>query len=335
MSEPDRPAPANTHVRATAFWTESPGEGALREETLPEPSEDEVRVRARFSGISRGTEALVFLGRVPQSEWQRMRAPFQVGDFPGPVKYGYVSVGQVEAGAGDLLGREVFCLYPHQDCYVVPAVAVTPLPDGLPAERAVLAANMETAINGVWDADPGVGDHVVVMGAGVVGALVAWLCSRIPGTRVTLVDPVAERRVLAEALGVSFCLPEQAPADNDLVIHASGNPEGLRQALSLAANEARIVEMSWYGERDVSLPLGEAFHSRRLTLISSQVGRLPAQRMPRWDHRRRLLLALELLRDPVLDVLISGESHFRELPAVMPRLADAAGQVLCHRLRYD
>lgn len=335
MPDPTRQASAGIQVSATAFWTESPGVGALREEALPEPGEDEVRVRARYSAISRGTESLVFQGRVPPSEWQRMRAPFQAGEFPGPVKYGYVSVGEVEAGPAALLGREVFCLYPHQDRYVVPAVAVTPLPDGVPAARAVLAANMETAINGVWDAGPGVGDRIVVMGAGVVGALVAWLCSRIPGTRVTLVDPVARRETLAHTLGVGFNVPEHAPGDNDLVIHASGNPEGLRQALSLAATEARVVEMSWYGECSVSLPLGEAFHSRRLSLVSSQVGRLPAQRLPRWDHRRRLSLALELLRDPLLDVLISGESHFSELPAVMPGLTDASGQVLCHRLRYD
>ncbi|WP_404296491.1 zinc-binding alcohol dehydrogenase [Halomonas sp.] len=319
---------------ATAYWTLSPGHGALREEPLPVPGEGEVEVKALFGGISRGTESLVFHGRVPESEWQRMRAPFQAGDFPWPVKYGYVSVGLVEAGPEELLGHEVFCLYPHQDRYVVPAAAVTPLPAGLPAARAVLAANMETAINGCWDAEPRLGDRIAVIGAGVVGALVAWLCSAIPGTRVCLVDVSPGRAELARALGVDFCLADQAPADNDVVVHASGNPEGLRLALTLAGDEARVVEMSWYGDREVSLPLGEAFHSRRLRLVASQVGRLPAERTPRWDYRRRLALALDLLRDPCLDALISGESDFRDLPAVMPRLAAAAGEVLCHRLRY-
>ncbi len=319
---------------ATAFWTLAPGHGALREESLPAPGEGEVRVRSLFGAVSRGTEALVFQGRVPESEWQRMRAPLQAGEFPGPVKYGYVNVGVVEAGPEALLGRDVFCLYPHQDRYVVPAAAVTPLPAGLPAARAVLAANMETAINGCWDAEPRVGDRIVVIGAGVVGALVAWLCAAIPGTRVRLVDIAPERAELARALGVDFHLAGEAPADNDLVIHASGNPEGLRQALALAGDEARVVEMSWYGDRGVGLPLGEAFHSRRLKLISSQVGRLPVERVPRWDYRRRLSLALELLRDPRLDALISGESDFLELPDLMPRLIAAAGEVLCHRLRY-
>ncbi|MDY7116869.1 zinc-binding alcohol dehydrogenase [Halomonas sp. SSL-5] len=319
---------------ATAFWTLAPGQGELRQEPLPAPRQGEVRVRALYGAVSRGTEALVFQGRVPESEWRRMRAPFQAGDFPWPVKYGYVSVGLVEAGPETLEGREVFCLYPHQDRYVVPAAAVTPLPAGLPAARAVLAANLETAINGCWDAEPRVGDRIAVIGAGVVGALVAWLCAAIPGTRVRLVDVSPGRAELARALGVEFALAGEAPGDNDVVIHASGNPAGLRQALSLAGDEARVVEMSWYGDREASLPLGEAFHSRRLRLIGSQVGRLPAERTPRWDHRRRLALALELLCDPRLDALISGESDFHELPTLMPRLAAGAGEVLCHRLRY-
>lgn len=320
---------------ATAFWTLAPGHGELREEPLPALGEGEVRVRALYGAVSRGTEALVFQGRVPESERQRMRAPFQAGDFPWPVKYGYVSVGVVEAGPESLLGCEVFCLHPHQDRYLVPAAAVTPLPAGLPAARAVLAANLETALNGCWDAAPRLGDRIAVIGAGVVGALVAWLCAAIPGTRVCLVDVSPERSELARALGLDFRLPDRAPADNDLVIHASGNPEGLCRALALAGDEARVVEMSWYGDREATLPLGEAFHSRRLRLISSQVGRLPAERMPRWDHRRRLSLALELLRDPCLDALISGESDFSELPTLMPRLAAGAGEVLCHRLRYS
>ncbi|SEL82582.1 zinc-dependent alcohol dehydrogenase [Halomonas daqiaonensis] len=322
------------HATATAFWTLAPGQGALRQEPVPTPGPGEVAVRTLFSGISRGTESLVFQGRVPESEWQRMRAPFQEGNFPAPVKYGYVSVGVVEAGESSLIGREVFCLYPHQDRYVVPVDAVTPLPEGLPAARAVLAANMETAINGVWDAAPGVGDRITVVGAGVIGTLVAWLCAAIPGTRVCLMDVSPGRAELADTLGIDFSLADQAPTENDLVIHASGNPEGLRQSLTLAGDEARVVEMSWYGDREVSLPLGEAFHSRRLRLVGSQVGRLPFERTPRWDHGRRLALALELLREPCLDALISGESDFQELPALMPRLAAASGDVLCHRIRY-
>ncbi|MGC3875237.1 zinc-dependent alcohol dehydrogenase [Halomonas sp. GXIMD04776] len=321
-------------ITAKAFWTLAPRRGALRDETLSAPGPGEVLIRTRYSAISRGTEGLVFNGQVPLNERSRMRAPFQQGDFPGPVKYGYASVGIVEQGPLHLLDRAVFCLYPHQDRYVVPQSAVLALPGELPLERAVLAANMETTINGLWDAGPRVGDRISVIGAGVVGALIAYLCTQIPGTRVQLIDIAPQRETLARALGVPFYPPDQAEGDNDLVIHASGAPEGLRTGLALAGQEATLIEMSWFGQQEVCLPLGEAFHSRRLTLRSSQVGTVAPVRSPRWDHRRRLGLALDLLQDARLDALISGESTFEALPELMPRLLDGANGVLCHRVAY-
>lgn len=319
---------------ATAFWVTRPRVGELKEETLTSVGEEDVRVRALFSGVSHGTESLVFNARVPESEVERMQAPFQAGSFPAPVKYGYCSVGVVEQGPAHLLNKTVFCLYPHQDRYVVPASAVLPIPDNIPVPRAVLAANMETAINGVWDAEPMLGEHVSVIGAGVVGALVAYLCSQIPGVSVTLIDINPKRQALAERLGLIFCTPEQAPNDQDCIIHASGHPEGLRQALNQVGNEGRIIEMSWFGEGEVSIPLGGAFHSLRLSLRASQVGQLPAKLRPRWDFQRRLMLALSLLNDSRLDALISGESDFDALPQLAPKLFSTDSDVLCHRLRY-
>ena len=270
---------------ARAFWVAEPGRGEIRTEVLPDPAGDEVVVRALYSGISRGTEALVFNGRVPQSEWARMRAPFQVGDFPGPVKYGYSVTGIVEHGPPELVGRQVFVLHPHQTRFVVPATAAHVLPVDVPPSRAVLAANLETALNGIWDARPHVGDRITVIGAGTVGMLTAWLASRLPECAVQLVDINPQRAVVARAMGVPFSTPQAAAGDADVVIHASGSPSGLELALNLAATEATIVEMSWFGDQVVSLPLGGAFHSKRLTLASSQVGRLaPAQRA-RWDYR--------------------------------------------------
>lgn len=321
--------------RARAFWTVTAGHGEIRPETLPSIGGGQVRVRTRHTGVSRGTESLVFNGRVPESEYERMRAPFQVGEFPFPVKYGYCAVGAVEAGPDDLIGRNVFCLHPHQDRFVVPVDAVTPLPDHVPVDRVVLTANMETAINGVWDAGIGPGDRVAVVGAGVVGCLVAWLAGRIPGTSVTLIDVLPERRSLAEALGVGFGEPESARGDCDRVIHASGSESGLARALSLAGNQARVVEMSWYGQGRPAVPLGEAFHSRRLSLVSSQVGQLPPERQPRWSHQRRLALALGLLAEPALDRLISGSTLFESMPETMPRLLSGPGDVLCHRIDYE
>ncbi len=267
------------------------------------------------------------------SEYHNMRAPFQQGDFPWPVKYGYASVGRVVNGPAELMGETVFCLYPHQQCYQVPASAVVPLPAGLPAARAILAANMETAVNGLWDAMPGVGDRIAVVGLGVVGLLTAWLASRIPGSRVTAVDTNPQRAAVAQKLGLHFTSHSDAD-DFDLVIHASGQSAGLATALSLAGPEATVVEMSWYGDQPVSAPLGAAFHPRRLTLKSSQVGGINPLRQPRWDYRRRLTLALDLLQDPVLDVLISTESSFDEMPQVMPQILAPGGDTLCHRIRY-
>jgi threonine dehydrogenase-like Zn-dependent dehydrogenase len=324
-----------TSDSAEAFWITAPGQGELLAETLVAPGPDQVRVRTLFSGISRGTESIVFRGQVPQSEYRRMRAPFQAGDFPAPVKYGYINVGRVEAGPSELRGRTVFCLYPHQTRFVVPVQAAHPLPDGVPPERAVLAANLETAVNGLWDARPHLGDRIAVVGAGTLGCLIAWLAARIPGCSVELVDVNPGRHRVARELGVGFSTPDDATPEADLVLHCSGHGEGLATALTLAAFEARVVDLSWYGARAVTLPLGAGFHVRRLQLVSSQVGRVAAAQRARWDTARRMALALDLLRDGRLDVLITGEDAFTDLPGVMTRLAGDPGDTLCHRIRYD
>jgi threonine dehydrogenase-like Zn-dependent dehydrogenase len=320
--------------QARAFWVAAPGRGEIRDETVPPATADQVVVRALFSGISRGTEALVFQGRVPASEHERMRAPFQAGAFPAPIKYGYASVGVVEQGPNGLQGRHVFALYPHQTRYVVSARDVTVIPGAVPPARAVLAANLETAINGVWDARPHVGDRLTVIGAGTVGCLTAWIAARIAGCDVELVDVNPDRAPIAHALGVRFVTTSAASAGRDLVIHASGAPAGLALALSVAGLEATIVDMSWYGDQQVALPLGEAFHASRLTLTSSQVGRIAAAQRARWDAARRMQLVMTMLADPALDVLITGESTFDDLPEVMARLASSPGNTLCHRIRY-
>jgi 2-desacetyl-2-hydroxyethyl bacteriochlorophyllide A dehydrogenase len=320
---------------ARAFWVTAPGRGEIRREALGTPSDGEVLVRALYSGISRGTEALVFNDLVPPSEWDRMRAPFQAGEFPAPVKYGYSSVGRVVSGPRDLTGRTVFVLHPHQTRFIVPAGAVHVLPDGIPPARAVLAANLETALNGVWDGRPHVGDRIAVIGAGTVGCLAAWVASRIAGCDVELVDINPRRAAAAAALGVRFAAPAEAAREADLVIHASGVPAGLEHALQIAGEEATIVELSWFGDQSVPLSLGRAFHARRLTIASSQVGRVAASQRPRWDAARRMQLALKLLDDPALDALITGEDEFERLPDVMAALARCPGDTLCHRIRYS
>ena len=320
---------------ARAFWLVEPGVGEIRPVPLRAPGADEVLVRARWSGVSRGTESLVLAGRVPVSQYDVMRAPFQEGDFPGPVKYGYLSVGTVERGPADLEGRTVFCLHPHQTAYVVPAAAVVPVPDDVPPRRAVLAGTVETAVNALWDAAPLVGDRVAVVGAGMVGSAVARLARGVPGTEVTLVDVDDERVATAAALGVAFARPEDAPTGCDLVVHASATEAGLRRSLELAAAEGTVLDLSWYGDREVTLPLGEAFHSGRLTIRSSQVGAVAPARRSRRSHGNRLALALDLLRDPAFDALVTGSSPFAELPQVMAKIAGGSLPGLCHVIDYD
>jgi threonine dehydrogenase-like Zn-dependent dehydrogenase len=320
---------------AQAFWLREPGYGEIRPVTLPEPGPEDVVVRTVVSGISRGTETLVFRGRVPPAQYATMRAPFQEGDFPGPVKYGYLNVGAVEQGPPGLRGQTVFCLYPHQTTYVVPAGAVTVVPEGVPPGRAVLTGTVETAVNALWDAAPLIGDRVAVVGAGMVGCCAARLLSRFPAVQVTLVDVDPSRAEVAAALDLDFALPANAAGARDLVVHASATSAGLQLSLDLLAPEGTVIDLSWYGDEEIQLSLGGAFHSRRLGIRASQVGTVSPARSGRRTASNRLTLALDLLRDPAFDALLTGTSRFPELPDVMAQLAAGSLPALCHTITYS
>jgi threonine dehydrogenase-like Zn-dependent dehydrogenase len=316
-----------------SLWLEAAGTASLRRAPLPPRQPGEVTIRSLYGGISRGTEALVFSGHVPPSEYERMRGPHQKGNFPFPVQYGYASVGIVEEGPPPLRGKAVFCLHPHQDRYRVAAADVHLIPETVDPPRAVLAANMETALNIVWDAGIQPGDRVAVFGAGVVGLLTAWLSTGIIGTETIVSDTDPSRREIAGDLGVAFSAPSELPCDCDVLINASASAQALSCAIEHAGFEARIVEASWYGEHSAEIPLGGAFHARRLSIVSSQVGAIAASRRARWDFDRRLSKALQLLSDPRLDRLISGETPFSELAEHYGDIL-AASSTLCHRIRY-
>ena len=317
-----------------AFWIAESGRGEIREQQLQPPAPNEAQVRTLYSGLSRGTETLVFEGRVPRSEFQRMRAPFQEGEFPAPVKYGYINVGVVELGPEAMLGREVFCLYPHQSRYNVPVETLQPLPRGVPAARAVLAANLETAVNALWDAGLQRSARLSVIGAGALGCLCAWLARTRYGAHVQLIDIDESRANTATRLGVAFATPQTAMTDVPHVIHTSATAAGLAAALELAAFEGTIIELSWYGDDAVAVPLGGAFHSRRLTIRASQVGHVAAPMRGHATHRSRLQHALRLLRDPALDCLIDSECRLDELPDVLAALAAGKRSAICHRITY-
>lgn len=320
---------------AQALWYVAPGRVEIREERLAAPGPGEVRVRALFGALSRGTEALVLAGRVPESEFERMRAPFMGGHFPFPIKYGYATVGRIENGPQEQLGRIVFALHPHQHLFNIPESAIVALPETVLPQRAVLAANMETALNAVWDSAAGPADRIAIVGAGTVGALVAFLCGGLAGAEVMLVDINERRAELAQKLGVRFAKPETAKGDCDLVVHASGTAAGLRTALALAGEEATVLELSWYGDTPVAAPLGGAFHSRRLRLISSQVGQVASSHRPRWTHNRRLAAAIDLLADSRLDALLAPMVSFYDLPRRLPDILDARNGVVCQLISYS
>lgn len=324
----------DTSRRPRAFWTVGPGVGELRFEPSRSALPHEVQVEALYGAISRGTESLVFQGLVPPGEHERMRGPHQSGDFRFPVKYGYSVVGRVVDGVRSLVGRTVLALHPHQDSFVIDAAAVVPVPEAVPARRAVLGPNVETALNVVWDAGIVPGDRVAVVGGGTVGSLVARIAGRIPGTEVTLVDIEPSRRTIAAAFGIGFATPLAAPENCDVVVHTSSTSEGLATALELAGIEATVVEASWYGARLATAPLGEGFHAKRLRLVSSQVGRVPSDRVPRWTNRRRLETAVGLLDDPVLDLLLAEPVRFDDLPALMPKLLAAGPGAPCPVIAY-
>jgi NADPH:quinone reductase-like Zn-dependent oxidoreductase len=320
--------------QVSALWITGRGQAELRHAPEPRLNAGEARIRTLWSGVSRGTERLVYGGSVPPAEYERMAGPFQEGTFPFPVKYGYCAVGVVEDGPEDLTGRTVFCLHPHQTRFAAPAAMLTLVPEGIPPRRAVLAANMETALNAVWDAGCGPADRIVVVGGGIIGLLVAHLAARLPGAVVTLVDVKAERRAPAEALGVRFALPADAPTEADCVFHTSASAAGLDLALSCAGFEAPVVEMSWYGDQAVKVSLGSAFHSRRLRLVSSQVGQVALSRRVRWDHGRRLRAAMALLDDPSLDALVADEVSFADLPEALPKILSPDANGLPPVVRY-
>lgn len=318
-----------------SLWIERPCEAFVREQEIPELNTGENLVRTIWSGISRGTERLVFEGKVPVAEYSNMRCPAQAGDFPFPVKYGYCAIGRVEAGSDSLLGRTVFALHPHEDRFIAADNALHLLPDHLPPRRAVLTANMETALNAVWDSGAGPGDRILVVGAGAVGQMIAFITAGLPGAKVFVADLDPDKAGAVAALGAEFIGTERPRDDHDIVFHTSASAAGLNLAIGAAGREATVVEVSWYGDRTVDAALGGRFHSHRLRLSSTQVGAIPSARTARWNYGRRLQTALRLLCDDRLDCLITAEVVFDELPARLPEILAPGAPGIVTAVRYD
>ena len=318
---------------AHAYWVTETGDGELRQEALPERQEGEALVRTLYSGVSRGTERVVHEGRVPERVADLMQAPHQEGDFPGPVKYGYLSVGTVEQGPEEWVGKTVFSLHPHQDFYVIPTSQLTAIPEDVPARRAVLTGIVEVAINALWEAGPRLGDRVAVVGGGLVGGVLATLLRKYPLGRLQLVDADPEKRKLAETINIEFAEPEVAKSDNDIVFHCSASNEGLKLSLQLAGDDSDVIELSWFADKEVTLPLGEDFHARRLNIRSSQVGAVALPRRHRRTNAQRLEQAARELKDPLFDTFLTSECQFRNLPTTLVKLFERPGG-FCHVVAY-
>ncbi|MGB3763440.1 MAG: zinc-binding alcohol dehydrogenase [Ornithinimicrobium sp.] len=331
-------APSVGGMQASSFWSSGAGSGEVRTHVVARPGPGEVLVRALHSGISRGSESLVYTGQVPPSVSTAMRAPFQEGDLPGPVKYGYLSVGEVielgSTGSHLRLGQRVFALFPHQDRYVIPVEAATIVPDDVPSRRAVLAGVVETAINVVWDATPRWGERIAVLGCGLVGASVCALLRDFPLARLVVVDPQPRSVALAARLGIESLTPEQVTAEFDTVVHCSGTQDGLALGLSLLAFEGQLVETSWFGQHSPVVPLGAEFHSRRLTIRASQVSTVAPSMRERRTRRDRMAAALAELRDPFYDSLLTGSTTLADLPETMAGIASGHMPGWCQVVDY-
>ncbi|MEM9043318.1 MAG: zinc-binding alcohol dehydrogenase [Pseudomonadota bacterium] len=321
-------------MRTVALTYTAPRQAELREWPQPAMSDAMVRVRTLFSGLSRGTERLIFEGRVPESEHDIMRAPFQQGDFPFPVAYGYAAVSLVEEGPDDLVGRQIFSLSPHQEQACLPVDAVLPLPADVPASRAILAANMETAVNAIWDASPKPGSRVAIVGAGLLGCLIAGLLSARGDLSVSVVDVLPQRSATLSDFHVSFISTTERMDPVETVFHTSASDAGLQTAIEMLAFEGQVIELSWFGSRMVSLDLGGAFHSKRLTIKGSQVGQVAKVRRASTTYRDRLAQAIGHLSDPRFDALITEEVAFENLPAELPRLLGEGAAGIATRIRY-
>jgi len=306
-----------TETAQALFYT-APGVAELRQVALAPLAPGEVEVRTLYSALSRGTERLVSAGAVPPGEYTAMRAPHQQGDFPFPVKYGYAAVGVAVAGPDALVGRHVFSLYPHQD---------------VPAARAVLGANAETALNAIWDGGVLPAERVLVLGAGLLGCLIAAFLSRIHAN-VSLTDKLAEPAAIVADFPVNIVSVEALADDYDVIFHTTASAAGLQTAIGALAFEGRVVELSWFGDRPVELMLGGAFHSRRLSIRASQVGHVAPARRATTTRRDRLAEALALLDDARFDRLITGEVAFADLAHEIPRLLAPGAAGIATRIRY-
>lgn len=321
---------------ARALWHDGRQKSSIRKEELHPLQEGWCEIQTVFSSISPGTESLVARGKVPGEVQGDMACPYMGGEYPFPVKYGYSLVGEVVAGSRDMKGKMVHVLHPHQTRCRVREEDVYPVPPAVPAERATLASNMETAVNALWDSGATIGDRVLVVGFGTVGSLVTRLVSGLPGVRVQVVDTDTEKVKLAGQMGFEASTPDGGEGGTgfDLVFHTSGTGKGLQAAVDRVGFEGLVVDLSWYGNRKVSLALGGTFHTGRKKIVSSQVSYVAAGKRSRWDRNRRKELVFSCLEDAGYDAHLTSAVSFEDLPELFRTLRNSPARELSYLVTY-
>lgn len=318
----------------TALWHLSETHSEIRQIPSVLFLEGYCEIKALYSLISTGTERLVASGKVPEELHASMQVPYMEGSFSLPVKYGYSLVGEVVDGPENLKRKIVHLLHPHQDYCVVLAEDVFVIPREIPSQRAILASNLETALNALWDSGVSAGDKVMVAGFGIIGSLVVRLLTLMPAVQVMVIDTDPNRKKLAETMGFSTAHAEELDADFDLAFHCSGHETGLQTCIDKAGPEGKVIEMSWYGNKPVTLNLGGTFHSQRKSIISSQVSSLPASKQARWNFYRRKQVVFELLKNPAFDQHIAATIAFQELPALFEKIRKGQTDALSYGVSY-
>jgi len=304
-------------MRTNTLWHLSKSQSAILSINQTKRKETDVEIKSLYSLISTGTERLVAAGQVPISLHQKMRVPYMKGHFTFPLKYGYSLVGEVQS-EGAWQGQLVHLMHPHQDRLWVEEAALTLIPKGLSPKVATLASNMETALNAVWDSQVTVGDRVVIIGFGMIGALVTRLLSLLPAVQVYVVEVNEYRQELVQEMG--FNLLPKGMQDFDCSFHTSASSSGLQQAIDLVGEEGTIIELSWYGARETTVQLGGNFHYQRKRIISSQVGQISSTKIARWTYKRRKKLVFDLLKNPVFEAHLTQELSLSEAPAFFEQL---------------
>jgi threonine dehydrogenase-like Zn-dependent dehydrogenase len=323
-------------MRSHALWHRSASESEIITGDIRKEEGKELLVESFFSLVSIGTERTVALGMVPPEIREQMKVPYMEGSFSFPCKYGYSLVGKIIRGPAGLKNRFVHLMHPHQDMAWVHPSSVFPLPDGIPPRRAVLAGNMETAVNALWDSEISVGDSVLIAGFGIVGALIALLASCIPGVAIVVLETNEKRRSLAAKLG--FDLFENFRTGNtpfDAALNTTGDENALQICIDNTGFESQVTEVSFYGTKAVSVRMGGNFHISRKRIAVSQVSNLPLKKLARWDHLRRKQLVYNLLKDNRFDCLVENAVPFHDAPVLFKLIRSNAMHEISVLLTYQ